>query len=317
MAPPAVIPRSRGHLVISGCGCLTSAAMLALIPLALLEGTDDPLSMWLCMSSVAAGIGLLSAWIGSQALTRAEVYGSRLELHSLRKRTIPFETITGIEHDDFLRIQTTTGTIRVGLATRNAQASLRRLLEERADGARAARTARQSQALPLSIGRRRSVILTNLALGLTFGPGMALLGVVTIVHAVLRWGHQPLSDFAVQLGMGMAWLLVGGLLGWILLSGFIRRYTFTDTHIVIHHLLWSRTYPTSQLTAVDLRSEIRTFKRMERTAWFLALTFTGGETVNVELSENGYPMEFSAVDDQLALAELRDRLRRSYRLTGA
>jgi hypothetical protein len=315
MAPPVVIPRARGHVFIAGTGCLLSLSLLAIIPLAILEEGDTPPSVWLCMALVAGGIGLLSALVGRRAITRAEVYGSRLELIGLRRRVVPYAAITGIEHGDALHILTADGRIRVRLATRSSQAHLKKLLEDRVDGARAARTARLQRGLPLSIGRRGSVIATNIALGLTFGPGMALLGLVTLGHAVLERRTLPVSDMLLQGGMGLAWVLVGGLLGALLLGSFVRRYTFTDDRIVIHHLLWAKTWPVDALTGVALRSETRTFKGVPRTAWFLALTFSGDRTVKIALSENGYPMEWSAADDQQALGELQTMLRRCYHLS--
>ncbi|MFT5686177.1 MAG: hypothetical protein ACI8RZ_007133 [Myxococcota bacterium] len=64
--------------------------MLCIIFLAILEG-EEPLGTWLCMATVAGGIGLLSAWIGSQAVTRVEVYGSRLELTFTGDRSMRIE----------------------------------------------------------------------------------------------------------------------------------------------------------------------------------------------------------------------------------
>ena len=267
------------------------------------------------MVAVFGGLGLLSLALTGQGGRRAEVYGSRVEIHGLlSRRVIPFDTITDVEHHQALYIHTTSGRVRVALATRNAQAMLYEALQERADSLRDLTRRRQEQRLPISIAKSPGVILTNTLMGLAFGPGMMLLGVLAAWMTVQDWSDKSLSESLASGGMSVLWLLFGALLGWMIFGLFVRRYTFTAEHIVIHHLLWARTIPVSTLVSIDLRSETRTTKGVERTAWFIALTQTGEKVEKIELSENGFPIEWSAAADHHALSALCQQLKKNYRL---
>ena len=256
---------------------------------------------------------LLAAFLAARNESCLLLHPDRLEVRRavVLRQTIPYAEIVGVSLPERLCITTRSGgTVRVGFSFRDQAVPVLEALRARVPGLRAASALPDT--LPLVFWRRSSARWTDVALGPGLGAFVCFAGLVGTsegVKALLAgdWGQAALN----VLLSGMFWLLGLGLI-WFGLFRSVWRYVFQPDRIEARALLWRRTFAVSELEKLELRSEKRTMKGGERTAWVLALAFRGGRELKVEPTEGGFPGSFSPEADRRDLYALSVALRSAY-----
>ncbi len=288
-----------------------SAAFVALLDVVfvialVLEGPSRSLAV---SAVVLLGMSALCVPVLATAFQRATLTADTLKLGlPLLQRSIRLADIQGVRLENALVVRTVHGNVRLRTGLRRTglrvmQALSRRLPPEATDIARN---------LPFVYLPRTEVWVTNVLMTLLFGPGALAIaaGVSTVgIREAMRGNYfEALTTAGIVLFIG----LLGALISGLFLFSFQWKVVFAANTVRVYYPLRWKTFAIADLQDIDVAGEIRTYKRVKRQAWWLALRFTGDREVRIEPTENGIAARQDAAADLQEVNQLRADLRRLY-----
>ncbi len=179
-------------------------------------------------------------------------------------------------------------------------------LDERTEPYRQSRPSR----LPITFRSHRGQFYLLLPMGLM------MLGFATgLAWALLAGELPPTWDSLLMAGLMIpAGLLIGGVSLHAALFQFTWWVRFSAESIDVRHTVRTVRYPLSEVAAIQLKTEPRSYRGVTKEVAFLDVALANGDSLKVESGMGGYPMDYSPVAEAEELARISAELQHHYQL---